>query len=118
VRSAVALGRPVVVKVGSSSLTDTGGALDVEAIGSLVEQLVALRSAGNAPVLVSSGAIAAGLPKIGLSDRPHSIPDLQVAAAVGQSKLMASYGTAFDAHSISVGQVLLQSAVPQREGCT
>jgi len=107
VRNSVAQGRPVVVKVGSSSLTGTGGHLDATAIDMLVEQIAALRSSGNPPVLVSSGAIAAGLPEIGLSNRPRSIPDLQVAAAVGQSKLMARYGAAFERHGISVGQVLL-----------
>lgn len=110
-RSAVGPGKPVVVKVGSSSITGDGGHIDASAIDSLVEQVVTLRSSGNPPVLVSSGAIAAGLPGIGLSDRPHSIPDLQVAAAVGQSKLMAAYGAAFERYGVSVGQVLLTKDV-------
>jgi len=111
VRKPVAEGKPVVVKVGSTSITGSGGHLDNAAIESLVQQIVALRSSGNPPVLVSSGAIAAGLPGIGLSDRPHSISDLQVAAAVGQSKLMAKYGAAFERQGISVGQVLLTKDV-------
>ncbi|MCL1595628.1 MAG: glutamate 5-kinase [Actinomycetia bacterium] len=110
-RKAVPAALPVVVKIGSSSLTDASGEIDDTSIESLVGQLVALRSTGNAPVLVSSGAIAAGLPQLGISERPRTIADLQVAAAVGQTKLMARYGALFEVHGIGVGQVLLTKDV-------
>lgn len=110
-RKPVASGRSVVVKVGSSSLTGTGGGLDAEAVGAVVDQVAVLVRSGHPAVLVTSAAIAAGLPALGLTERPTTIADLQVAAAVGQSKLMERYSSMFRAHGIEVGQVLLTKDV-------
>ncbi len=97
----------VVVKVGSSSLTDADGSLDVARLGALVDVLAARRAAGAQVVLVSSGAIAAGLVPLGLSRRPRDLATQQAAASVGQGALMAQYTAAFAGHSLGVGQVLL-----------
>ena len=100
------MGRPVVVKVGSSSLTANGG-LDEVAVGAIVDQLAGVRAAGTPVALVTSGAVAAGLPTLGLDERPTDIPGLQVAAAVGQSRLMEVYARLFASHGLVAGQVLL-----------
>lgn len=108
VRSAVAGGRRIVVKVGSSSLTSVaGGQLDPEALGSLVDVLAARRLAGQQVVLVSSGAIAAGMNPLGLVRRPHDLATQQAAASVGQGALVAAYQHRFGTHGLTVGQVLL-----------
>lgn len=101
----------VVVKVGSSSLTGAGGGLDHAAVRNVVNQVASLREGGFAPVLVSSGAIAAGFPSLGLGDRPSDIADLQVAAAVGQGHLMERYAARFAERDMVVGQVLLTKDV-------
>ncbi len=101
----------MVVKVGSSSLTDARGRLDTSSVRSIASQLADLRERGNPPVLVSSGAIAAGFADLGFSKRPSEIADLQVAAAVGQLQLMARYAEAFGAFDIQVGQILLTKDV-------
>jgi glutamate 5-kinase len=100
-------GRAVVVKIGSSSLTTAGGLIDDTAIERVVAQIADLRRAGHPAVLVSSGAVAAGLPSLGVAERPTDVPGLQAAAAVGQSKLIERYAGAFGAHDLVVGQVLL-----------
>ena len=110
-RRAIEPGTTVVIKVGSSSLTDPGGGLSHERVLNVVEQVVETRRLGYAPVLVSSGAIAAGFPVLGASSRPTDIADLQVAAAVGQGRLMEQYAARFSAHGIVVGQVLLTKDV-------
>ncbi len=106
-RRAAERGRSVVVKVGSSSLALRQGGVDRGAIERTVDQVVRAMTTGYKPVLVSSGAVAAGLPALGLTDRPADVPGLQAAAAVGQGLLMARYAEAFAAHEIVVGQVLL-----------
>ncbi len=103
-----ALRGPVVVKVGSSSLTlPDGGGIDDDSLARVVAQVAALRGAGRLAVLVSSGAVAAGLPALGLRARPGDIPGLQVAAAVGQGRLMERYTTRFATLGLVCGQVLL-----------
>ncbi len=97
----------VVVKVGSSSLTTADGHLDPDLIGTVVDALVAVRARGDEVVLVSSGAIAAGLGPLGLARRPRDLPTQQAAAAVGQRALIAHYSEAFAAAGLVVGQVLL-----------
>lgn len=97
----------VVVKVGSSSLTTPDGHLDPEKIGTVVDAVVAVRARGDEAVLVSSGAIAAGLGPLGLPSRPRDLPTQQAAAAVGQRALIAHYSEAFAAAGLIVGQVLL-----------
>ena len=103
-REAVASARRVVVKVGSSSLTMIGGGLDPERLSALVDVLA---GRGGELVLVSSGAIAAGLAPLGLRTRPRDLATQQAAASVGQSLLVQQYATAFARHGCTVGQVLL-----------
>jgi glutamate 5-kinase len=106
-RTEVAAARRWVVKVGSALLTDDGRGLDERMITTLVEQLVQLRGQGCEVVLVSSGAVAAGIVRLGWTSRPHLLHELQAAAAVGQSVLVQSYETAFNRHNIATAQVLL-----------
>ena len=105
-RETMQAARRVVVKIGSSSLTTPDG-LDVEAIDRLVDVLAAERQKGTQVVLVSSGAVAAGFPHLGLGRRPKDTATQQASAAVGQSKLMAHYTTSFGRHDTEVAQVLL-----------
>lgn len=97
----------VVVKVGSSSLTDRSGALDPVRLEALVEALIALRRRGADVVLVSSGAMASGMRPLRMKHRPRDLASKQAAAAVGQSLLVGHYGTLFARHGLTVGQVLL-----------
>ena len=106
-REELARARRWVVKVGSALLTDDGRGLDGLMIQSLVTQIAALRAAGSEVVLVSSGAVAAGIVRLGWSARPHQVHELQAAAAVGQSVLVQSYEAAFKQHGIATAQVLL-----------
>jgi glutamate 5-kinase len=109
-RHALTPSAPVVVKIGSSSLTQDQG-IDLQALGRVVQQVAHSWAVGRPTVLVTSGAVAAGLPAMGLSSRPREVADLQVAAAVGQSRLMAHYTQAFAFHGMVVGQVLLTKSV-------
>jgi glutamate 5-kinase len=106
-RPQIAGARRVVVKVGSSSLTTLPGGLDAERLSALVDVLGAVRSAGREVVLVSSGAIAAGLAPLQLDGRPRDLATAQAAASVGQLRLVQTYADAFARHDITVGQVLL-----------
>lgn len=106
----------IVVKVGSSSLTDAHGRLDLVALRALVDALAAHREAGRSVVLVSSGAIAAGLAPLGLPRRPSDLSTQQAAASVGQGVLIAAYTAAFAAHHLVVGQVLLTADDVTRRG--
>ncbi len=106
-RDAIASARRIVVKVGSSSLTATTGGLDSQRVAGIVDAIVARREQGCEIVLVSSGAIAAGMPVLGLTSRPTDLSSQQAAASVGQGQLMAQYSNAFGRHSVTVGQVLL-----------
>ena len=97
----------VVVKIGSSSLTGPDGRLAPERLNALVDVLAARRAAGGQVVLVSSGAIAAGLGPLGLAARPRDLATQQAAASVGQGLLVAHYTAAFARYGLQVGQVLL-----------
>lgn len=97
----------VVVKVGSSSLTTRDGGLDPARLDVLVDVLARRRVTGSEVVLVSSGAIAAGLAPLGLARRPRDLATQQAAASVGQVLLAARYTEAFSARGLRVGQVLL-----------
>jgi len=99
--------RRVVVKVGSSSLTSLGGGLDPLRLDALVDALAGRRKAGSQVVLVSSGAIAAGLAPLGLTRRPRDLATQQAAAAVGQLLLAQAYAESFGRHGQAIGQVLL-----------
>ncbi|WP_213453173.1 glutamate 5-kinase [Rhizomonospora bruguierae] len=103
-RDEVSHARLVVVKVGSSSLTTAGGGLAEGRVDGLVD---ALAAGGREVVLVSSGAIAAGLAPLGLRRRPRDLATQQAAASVGQGLLIGRYAQAFARHGRTVGQVLL-----------
>jgi glutamate 5-kinase len=115
-RADVADAHRVVVKVGSSSLSTAIGGLDGERVGALVNDLAAARRAGREVVLVSSGAIAAGLAPLGLKTRPRDLATQQAAAAVGQGLLVHRYTAAFGAHGITAAQVLLTAEDTTRRG--
>ncbi|MFE4227116.1 glutamate 5-kinase [Arthrobacter sp. NPDC056886] len=106
-RSALSGARRIVVKVGSSSLTSIKGGISEEALTALADALAHKRNAGTEIILVSSGAIAAGLAPLGLEKRPRDLATQQAAASVGQGLLMARYTHAFGAHGVTVSQVLL-----------
>lgn len=110
-RSALALGQRLVVKVGSSSLLGSDGSLDPDAVERVSREVSERWQAGYPTVLVSSGAVAAGLSALGLDSRPTDKAGLQVAAAVGQGKLMHRYIRAFESHGLVAGQVLLTQDV-------
>jgi glutamate 5-kinase len=97
----------VVVKIGSSSLTGPDGHLDVAALRALVDVLAARRARGGQVVLVTSGAVSAGIGPLGLTSRPKDLATMQAAAMVGQGQLVARYTEAFAEHGLRVGQVLL-----------
>ncbi len=96
----------IVVKVGTYTLSDAAGRLDRAHMRSLVEQIAALRGEGREVILVSSGAIAAGVELLGLSERPRDIPSLQASSSVGQGLLLHLYSSLFAEHGLRVGQVL------------
>mgnify|MGYP000846256016 FL=1 len=106
-RSHLAEAKRWVVKVGSALLTADGRRLDHGVIHNLVQQLVALRERGCEVILVSSGAVAAGVVRLGLAQRPRELHDLQAAAAVGQSALIRAYEDALGPHGITTALVLL-----------
>ncbi|MEK6807282.1 MAG: glutamate 5-kinase [Pseudomonadota bacterium] len=96
-----------VIKAGSSLVTAKGQGLDHAVIADWAAQISALRKSGVEVVLVSSGAVAEGMARLGLKKRPESLHELQAAAAVGQMGLVQAYETAFKAHGLHTAQVLL-----------
>jgi glutamate 5-kinase len=115
-RQDIATARRVVVKIGSSSLTTKGGAIDEARIASLVATLADRVHDGGQVLLVSSGAIAAGLAPLGLRKRPRDLATQQAAASVGQGLLIARYTAAFALHGVGTGQVLLTADDVMRRG--
>ena len=99
-----------VVKIGSALLTDEGRGLDVNRIDDWVEQMCQLRQKGIEIVLVSSGAVAAGMERMGWSERPEALHELQAAAAVGQARLVQTWETRFRKRGVQPAQVLLTHA--------
>lgn len=99
--------KKIVIKIGSSSLTHESGLLDLWKMESLVKQIANLYNSGKDIIVVSSGAIAAGIGKMKLSEKPKTIPEKQAAAAVGQGTLMHMYEKFFSEYGITVAQVLL-----------
>jgi glutamate 5-kinase len=97
----------IVVKVGSSLVTAEGRGLDHAALSRWAEQIAALTEQGKEVVLVSSGAIAEGIARLGWKKRPKAIKELQAAAAVGQMGLVQAYESIFRAHGLNAAQVLL-----------
>lgn len=97
----------IVIKIGSNILTSSEGGLDLERIKAIVNDISVLHDEGYDPVIVSSGAIAAGMKNLGLKKKPRDIILKQAAAAVGQSSLMWAYEKCFGAHDKKVAQILL-----------
>jgi glutamate 5-kinase len=114
-RDAVAGARRTVVKVGSSSLTSRGR-LDPDRLDAIVDALAARAASGQQVVLVSSGAIAAGIGPLGLRTRPRDLATQQAAASVGQLLLAERYAVSFGRHGLRVGQVLLTADDLHRRG--
>jgi glutamate 5-kinase len=96
-----------VIKIGSALLTNDGTGLATESIDSWVEQMAALRQQGHELVLVSSGAVAEGMTRLGWRQRPHALHELQAAAAVGQMGLVQAYESRFQKYGLHTAQVLL-----------
>lgn len=103
----VALAHTVVVKVGTNVLADPSGRLDRERVRSIVDQLMRIRARGKKVALVSSGAIGAGMGRLGLTTRPTDLRQLQGCAAVGQNAMMAMYEECLAAHGVHAAQLLL-----------
>ena len=103
----IATARRLVIKVGSALVTNNGEGLDLAAIGEWARQISLLRQGGKEVVLVSSGAIACGMQRLGWHKRPHAVHELQAAAAVGQMGLAQVYESAFARHGLHTAQVLL-----------
>lgn len=97
----------LVVKVGTRVLAHDDGTLDVGRVTAIAEQLVRAVDSGRKVVLVSSGAVGAGLGRIGLATRPADLAQLQAVAALGQSRLIEAYNQAFETHGLHAAQILL-----------
>ncbi|HJV83590.1 glutamate 5-kinase [Noviherbaspirillum sp.] len=108
--SVIQKAKRLVIKVGSSLVTNDGKGLDTSAIAKWAEQIAHLRSLGKEVVLVSSGAIAEGMQRLGFDKRPTAVHQLQACAAVGQMGLAQIYETSFRQHNLRTAQVLLTHA--------
>ncbi len=106
-RTNLAAAHRLVIKVGSALVTNNGSGLDLAAIQDWGRQIAVLRQAGKQVVLVSSGAIACGMQRLGWKKRPQQVHELQAAAAVGQMGLVQAYEGAFAAHGLHTAQILL-----------
>ena len=106
-RKTVAESKRWVIKIGSSLITDDGQGLNEKAIQSWAEQIANLRASGKEVLLVSSGAVAEGMARIGWKKRPHALHELQAAAALGQMGLIQQFESCFKQHNIHTAQVLL-----------
>ncbi len=106
-RAAIAEARRIVVKMGSRVLVQKTGRPDIRMIKGLVRDIATLQKSGHEIVVVTSGAIGAGMEALGMEERPTSLPDLQMSAAVGQCRLMSLYDSLFSAAGCKIGQVLL-----------
>jgi len=99
----------IIVKVGTGVLTKDDGNLNLASITALSDRLAELQEAGHAVLLVSSGAVGAGVPLLGLDAYPEDIGTRQAAAAIGQARLMQTYQEAFTPHGVTIAQTLLSS---------
>jgi glutamate 5-kinase len=106
-KTRLANAKRLVVKVGSALVTNNGSGLDLAAIGDWARQIAALRSEGREIVLVSSGAVACGVQRLGWGRRPKTVHEKQAAAAVGQAGLVEAYEAAFNKHGLHTAQILL-----------
>ncbi len=103
----IAGARRWVIKIGSALLTDDGAGLNMRGMAGWAGQIASLREQGREVVVVSSGAVAAGMSRLGWRRRPHAIPELQAAAAVGQMRLINAYERFFQSHGLHSAQILL-----------
>ncbi len=103
----LATARRLVVKVGSALVTNNGNGLDLNAIGDWARQIAQLRSQGKEVIMVSSGAVACGVQRLGWGRRPKTVHEKQAAAAVGQAGLVEVYEAAFSKHGLRTAQILL-----------
>lgn len=99
--------KTLVAKIGSSSVTDEAGVIDRDALTKLVDEVVSIRAEGHRAVIVTSGAVSAGVAELGLAHRPNDLPTLQALSAAGQSRLMAVYNECLARHRVVGAQVLL-----------
>lgn len=99
--------KTIVVKIGSSTLTNKAGTLDIDNLKRIVGELAELKKAKKNIIIVTSGAIVSGAERLKYNKKPKTIPEKQAAAAVGQSILMREYAKAFGEHDITVAQILL-----------
>ncbi len=106
-RAAVAGARRIVVKIGSRVLMQDSGRPNARRIRGLIRSMARLKHAGRELIFVTSGAIGAGMAALGMARRPGQLPELQMAAAIGQSRLMTRYGRLFGMENCLIGQVLL-----------
>jgi glutamate 5-kinase len=106
-RAAFDASRTVVVKIGTNALSRPDDTLDLDRISSIADQLVRLRQTGKKVLVVSSGAIGAGIGLLGLKERPKELPHLQATASVGQAHLIGAYDAAFQRHGLRASQILL-----------
>ncbi len=102
--------RRIVVKIGTRVIAQKSGRPDMKPLKSLVKQVAELHRKGYEILMVSSGAVGAGVEALGMKARPSAVPDLQMCAAVGQARLMAHYEELFGSEKITIGQVLLTHA--------
>lgn len=105
------MGKRVVIKLGTSTLTHKTGRLNIRRVEKLVKIIADIQNAGNQVILVSSGSIGLGMAKLGLLERPGDTPTKQACAAVGQCELMYLYDKQFSEYSITVAQLLLTKYV-------
>lgn len=109
-KSLIVTAKRLVIKVGSSLVTDEGRGVDKKAIAAWAAQIAALRASGKQVILVSSGAIAEGMQRLGWRSRPTQLHELQAAAAVGQMGLVQIYESSFAVHQVCTAQILLTHA--------
>lgn len=96
----------IVIKIGTNTLTDKSGLLDLKVISSLVSQIAGIKNRRDI-VIITSGAIGAGMKELGLKEKPRDVVGKQVCAAVGQNILMANYHSLFQKHNIKIAQILI-----------
>lgn len=106
-RTVIPEARRVVIKIGSRVLVQKTGRPDRRRMRSLIADIAAIREAGHEVTVITSGAVGTGMEALGLATRPVLLPEVQMAAAVGQTRLMSRYDELFAAKGLKVGQVLL-----------
>src|SRR6187549_2368588 len=97
----------IVAKIGTASITDEAGVIDTAAIAKLCDEVAMLRADGHQVIVVSSGAVAAGVVAVGLATRPTDMATLQAVSAAGQSRLVEAYNVQFDRHGLVGAQLLV-----------